>query len=54
MPIGNNFLENDVKIVSLTPPVIGTKCFYFQACKGGLVSESSFVLLEVSTTEPSF
>lgn len=30
-----------------TFPVKSTECFYFQAQKGGLVSEGSFVLLEV-------
>ena len=47
MMTGSNFLAKNDIIVVFTFPVIGTKCFYFQACKGGLVSESSFVLLEV-------
>gem|GEM_PF-5550127 len=41
-------------IEALTLSVTLRKVFLFQTRKGGLVSESSFSLLEVSTTEPPF
>lgn len=41
-------------MLTLTLSVIRETCIYFQACKGGSVSESSVSLLEVSTTESPF